>query len=209
MESPGGKNEKSRLCPSCRMEISVLATKCRFCGESVGRPRDETRSLSIDDLGGETIRHYAPSSSVMEAMEAFRSEHDFKSNPPEDAQPERKSLFGMSSKKKGGAGPQTDADGLPQLDERSQALASLAMPTTKPTTIKMPKGPSPAARAMQIGGMVVGAIVLLLVANYAYKFATRPVAPGPRAQVNPAEAIIAKGGDPKEAVIEAAKAMRA
>ncbi|NUM55421.1 MAG: hypothetical protein HUU46_17370 [Candidatus Hydrogenedentes bacterium] len=191
------------------MEISVLATKCRFCGESVGRPRDETRSLSIDDLGGETIRHYAPSSSVMEAMEAFRSEHDFKSNPPEDAQPERKSLFGMSSKKKGGAGPATGADGLPQLDERSQALASLAMPATKPTTFKKPKGPSMATRAMQIGGILVGVIVLLFVANFAYKYYTRPPIEPSRGKVNPAEAIIKRGGDPKEAAVEAAKALRA
>ena len=190
------------------MEISVLAVKCRFCGESVGRPRDETRSLSIDDLGGETIRHYAPSSSVMEAMEAFRSEHDFKSNPPEDIVPERKSLFGISGKKKTGPG-NADNEGMPQLDERSQALASLAMPTTKPTTFKKPKGPSLATRAIQIGGILLGVIVLLFVANLAYKSLTKPAVEPSRANRNPAEDILARGGDPKLAVIEASKALRA
>lgn len=190
------------------MEISVLATKCRFCGESVGRPRDETRSLSIDDLGGETIRHYAPSSSVMEAMEAFRSEHDFKSNPPEDAQPERKSLFGMASKKKGGAGGAGGAEGLPQLDERSQALASLALPTTKPTVFKKPKGPSMATRVMQIGGILVGVAVLLFIANFAYRQYTKPPVEPNRAKANRAEAMIKRGEDPKLIVIEAAQAER-
>ncbi|MCC6153705.1 MAG: hypothetical protein IT367_08100 [Candidatus Hydrogenedentes bacterium] len=205
-EASGG--EKTRLCPSCRMEISVLATKCRFCGESVGRPRDETRSLSINDLGGETVRHYAPSSSVMEAMEAFRSEHDFKSNPPEDAGPERKSLFGIAGKKKAGAAQNGD-DGLPQLDERSQALASLAMPSTKPTTFKKPKGPSAAERAMQIGGILVGVIVLLFVAKFAYGYFTAAPVEGNRSKANPAEAMLARNEDPTKIVIAAAQALRA
>lgn len=204
-QASGG--EKTRLCPSCRMEISVLATKCRFCGEGVGRPRDETRSLSINDLGGETVRHYAPSSSVMEAMEAFRSEHDFKSNPPEDAGPERKSLFGIAGKKKAGAA-QDGGDGLPQLDERSQALASLAMPTTKPATFKKPKGPSATERAIQIGGILVGVIVLLFVAKFAYEYFTAAPEEGIRTKANPAEAMLARNEDPTKIVIAAAEALR-
>ena len=68
--------EKTRICPSCRMRISVLATRCLHCGESVGRPKDETRELSTQDLGGETIYHRAPSGSVIDALEAFREEED-------------------------------------------------------------------------------------------------------------------------------------
>ena len=69
----GGRSpDKTRLCPSCRCEISVLATRCRFCGEEVGRPRDEARQLSIDDLGGENVTLYAPSGNVMDALESFR-----------------------------------------------------------------------------------------------------------------------------------------
>ncbi len=64
--------EKVRICPSCRMSISVLATKCRFCGETVGKPKEETRELTVSDLGGETIQHRAPSGSIIEALESFR-----------------------------------------------------------------------------------------------------------------------------------------
>lgn len=63
-----------RLCPSCRMEISFYATKCRYCGESVGRPRDEARQLTITDLGGETRTQYEVAENVAEALEAFRQE---------------------------------------------------------------------------------------------------------------------------------------
>lgn len=67
-------DEKMRTCPSCRTQISVLASKCKFCGEVVGKPKEETRSLSINDLGGENIQHRAISSSVMDALESFRIE---------------------------------------------------------------------------------------------------------------------------------------
>ena len=66
--------ERMRLCPSCRMSISILATKCRFCGEIVSRPREEARRLSYTDLGGERPAQFVPSESVMGALEAFRRE---------------------------------------------------------------------------------------------------------------------------------------
>lgn len=69
-------DEKMRTCPSCRTPISVLASKCKFCGEVVGKPKEETRQLSINDLGGETVHHRALSSSVMDALESFRIEDE-------------------------------------------------------------------------------------------------------------------------------------
>ena len=72
-ENPG-TGERMRLCPSCRMSISILATKCRFCGEIVSRPREESRRLSYTDLGGERPTQFVPSESVMGALEAFRRE---------------------------------------------------------------------------------------------------------------------------------------
>lgn len=68
------RQEKTRICPSCRCQISVLATKCRFCGEEVGKPKEESRTLSIHDLGGEQVYHRAPSGSVIDALESFRVE---------------------------------------------------------------------------------------------------------------------------------------
>ena len=66
--------EKSRTCPSCRCSISVLATKCRFCGETVGKPKMEVRQLSVNDLGGESVRHQAVSSNVISALDEMRKE---------------------------------------------------------------------------------------------------------------------------------------
>ena len=97
-------SEKSRICPSCRMQISVLAVKCRFCGEEVGKPKEEQRTLSINDLGGEIIHHRAPSGSVMEALEAFRVEDGLDGA----AQP---------SDQDGPAIPSVGPDGMPVLNE--------------------------------------------------------------------------------------------
>jgi len=83
------------------MEISVLAVKCRFCGETVERPRQETRKLTVEDLGGERIRDYLPSSDVANALESFRAEM-------------------ASPSSQGNAGK----NALPPLDEHSQAMAS-------------------------------------------------------------------------------------
>ena len=77
--------EKNRICPSCRMAISVLAVKCRFCGEEGGKPKEEQRTLSINDLGGEIIHHRAPSGSVMEALEAFRVETGLEGDEPDES----------------------------------------------------------------------------------------------------------------------------
>ena len=109
------------------MEISVLATKCRYCGESVGRPQVATRSLSIDDLGGETVRHYAPSSNVMDALETFRAEEVV---PTISEEPKgEKTLFGRK-KVETPAKPAQNTFGLPELDARSQDLANIGLTST-------------------------------------------------------------------------------
>jgi len=65
--------EKDRLCPLCRMPISILATKCRYCGELVGRAREKDRKLSVLDIGG-SAPSCAPGEEVVDAFEAFRQE---------------------------------------------------------------------------------------------------------------------------------------
>jgi hypothetical protein len=76
MDSENEMKEKERTCPSCRTPISILASKCKFCGEVVGKPKSETRQLSVNDLGGESVHHRALSSSVMDALESFRIEDE-------------------------------------------------------------------------------------------------------------------------------------
>lgn len=114
--------DKMRLCPTCRMEISILATKCRFCGEDVGRPREEQRKLTVEDLGGETIEHYAPSSSVMEALEAFRSEEALRRKQTGQ---KKSSIFSRQSRvEQVPSVGQPLKTGLPPLDAYSRSLAS-------------------------------------------------------------------------------------
>jgi ribosomal protein L40E len=68
------EQEETRLCPECRMPISVLATRCRHCGSEVARPRKKEASLTIQDLGGDQASTYRPSGNFLEAIEAFRAE---------------------------------------------------------------------------------------------------------------------------------------
>lgn len=108
-------SDKTRVCPYCRMEISIFATKCFHCGERVDPPRTDQRHFSMEDLGGRKSTNYAPSESVMAALETFRAE-----------------LTGEIQHSSGGAvtptsggGDVPSESGLPTLDERSRQLASL------------------------------------------------------------------------------------
>ncbi|HNZ19239.1 MAG TPA: hypothetical protein PKK44_12995, partial [Candidatus Hydrogenedentes bacterium] len=53
-------SDKTRVCPYCRMEISIFATKCFHCGERVDPPRTDQRHFSMEDLGGRKSTNYAP-----------------------------------------------------------------------------------------------------------------------------------------------------
>ena len=78
--------DKMRLCPICRMPISVWAIRCRFCGETVGRPKREMETYTIKDLGGETPADGSlVSPDVLEAIEEFRKE--LVETPPEEPPP--------------------------------------------------------------------------------------------------------------------------
>ncbi len=133
--------EKTRLCRSCRMEISVLAVKCRFCGETVERHRETTRMLTIEDLGGERIGDYSPSSDVLHALESFRAE-----------------MAGPNSQQAAGGA------GLPPLDEHSQAMAS-AVTWSAPSTAGMDEQVSPDVwkrKLAYLGAFVAALLVLYL-----------------------------------------------
>jgi len=79
--------EGTRLCPACRMPISVLATKCRYCGDMVSRQRKEDRQLTVTDLGGEASSQYGLSDEALDALEAYRREEYLDSEPAGDASP--------------------------------------------------------------------------------------------------------------------------
>jgi len=111
-------SDKTRLCPSCRMSISVLATKCRFCGETVSRPRVEDRHLTVHDLGGQEDYSHRVSGNVMDALEAFRAEE-----------------FGDQ-----GASPISDALGESRAGGRSGGSQSLSDDTLSSGTVGLGSG---------------------------------------------------------------------
>ncbi len=69
------RDESQRQCPACRNWVSFLATRCHYCGETLGRPRKEELRITVEDLGGESQSQYTVSGNVMDALEAFREEN--------------------------------------------------------------------------------------------------------------------------------------
>lgn len=134
------------------MPVSILAVKCHHCGALVGRPKEAARTVTIEDLGGETIEHYAPSSNVMDALESFRADAN------SEKVVEKKKGGTMFGKKAPAPPKEKRDDGLPELDERSRALASIAMPRAA--------APQKKNRGIAIGDyvryIVIGAVVLLV-----------------------------------------------
>jgi len=94
-QPPAMPNDPMRLCPECRMPISVLANRCPHCGSIVGRPRKETEVLTVKDLGGESKAQHVVSGNVREAMEAFISEQQAmaRTRMLEEEEQKKKSLF--------------------------------------------------------------------------------------------------------------------
>jgi type IV pilus biogenesis protein PilP len=112
------------------MDISALATRCRYCGEMVGRPKEASREITVDDLGGEQQAHYVPSSNVMDALESFRLDEV---EGQEAAPQEGKGRKGKKGAKEG-AGPQGGRPG--------GTIASLQMPKRPKPVAPMVQRPS-------------------------------------------------------------------
>lgn len=180
------------------MQISVLAVKCRFCGEEVGKPKEELRTLSINDLGGEVIHHRAPSGSVIEAMEAFRVETGLEeaADSPDDPATHV-------------AAPAMDADGMPILDQDTYGTYSSS--SSSITSVREVKPVTLASRVKTIG-LVLAVLLVLIVLGVQ--------APGWISQLRESEAeaieptfvnraprIIARGGSPIEALTAAMEAI--
>lgn len=198
------REDKLRLCPSCRMEISSLAVKCRYCGEEVGKPKLEQRTLSIDDLGGESVYHRAPAGSVIEALEAFRVEAGLEMGDGAQA-PD-------ASANAGGSGIGVGPDGMPVLDEDPLGEQSGSGWNSSITSVHKRRPPTVQERIKTVG-LVVGVIVVLAFCGVkapgwieAYRSSHADAAPLPF--VNKAPGILERGGPPLEALRAAAEAIR-
>ncbi|MEX2016369.1 MAG: hypothetical protein WD873_06990 [Candidatus Hydrogenedentales bacterium] len=191
--------EKTRLCPSCRCTIPILATKCRFCGEEVGKPKEEARLLTTADLGGETIYHRAPSGSVMEAMEAFRAEETQakleESQRRSTIQRKNSSILRRNKQET----PPPKRSDLPDLDEHSRAMADAASDSrpfaTTGTVAKYQ--PTAQERMLQIGAIAVGVLLvvglLIFGIGYINRYLDAKDTPQVVQVVNRAPALLEKG----------------
>jgi ribosomal protein L40E len=202
---PNRNQDKMRLCPSCRMEISVLAVKCRYCGEEVGRPKDEQRHYTATDLGGETIEHYAPSSSVMEALESFRSEEGVRKDVYGEKKAPGTSVFERRKGPKETPPPAKTSDDLPELDEHSRLLAS-SVSVSSPAFVRggPKKKENPWGKRVAMLAAGVAALLILYYGGGAAYGVIRNwslgEAVGQGEYDNPAAAMLARGENPVEAL---------
>lgn len=141
-------SEKQRICPSCRCTISIFATKCRFCGEEVGKPKDELRELSAQDLGGETILHRPPSASIMEALESYRVEEE------EHIRESHVTGVGTGKSKR-------TSGSFDKLDKASRQLSSSISKPSSRAAAERRREASPKNRALKIAGGVAVLVVCL------------------------------------------------
>ena len=190
-------SEKSRICPSCRMQISVLAVKCRFCGEEVGKPKEEQRTLSINDLGGEVIHHRAPSSSVMEALEAFRVEAGLEEDES-----------GLSPP--AGDGGTLSEDGVPMVNDDIYGSEFGSTPKSAITSVYQKRPPTFQERLKIVALIVVGITLVVFIGAQlpdwidAYRGDADAVV---TTFVNRAPGILERGGSPIDALQAAVEAI--
>jgi len=135
------EQDELRPCPTCRMPISIFATRCRYCGEAVGRPRKEQEKLTVEDLGGTQKTTYTISSDVMDALDAFRAEvlAEQEAHRREKEASSQSTWFGHRA-----GASETDNEirsdsGLPELDEEHKSLASIVSETTPKAYAQTPR----------------------------------------------------------------------
>jgi len=205
--SSGSFEEKTRMCPTCRMEISFFATKCRFCGEPVGRPKEEVRQLTVHDLGGEHGTQYAPGEDVVGALEMFRQE-EIAQRQQEDP---KKSWFGKEKKGAPGPGPVSPYSELPGLDPTSRDLASVggfgrsARPVARETLLTK--------KLAMLGGFVAAILIVYFGGGYVKAkyddYMARKNAKPVVSVDNQAMAILQSGGSAVDALSAAITALNA
>lgn len=168
--------DEMRLCPTCRMKVSVWATKCHHCGEEVGRPRREEMKLTLKDLGGGQQTTYAPSGNVTGALESFRMEEA--SNQEILAAQRRKLslLDRLLGRKRPPVPDRPVTPGIPELDEYNRNLtASLLDDIPGSSSVSISRAQIPrqsgsdlAVRGLQLAMVLVGLVILYFAGNFAW-----------------------------------------
>ncbi len=158
------RDEEQRQCPICRMVISAWATKCRYCGEEVGRPKREEQKVTIKDLGGEQTTTYTLSGNVKDALEAFRAEQEM-AMEAQRRQSESKGSWFHRKEEPAPSRPAAGQDSFSKLDARHKDLAQSVLAdayTPRPPAARRSGGiPEPIEKALKITGIAIGAVVLI------------------------------------------------
>jgi len=208
-------NEGQRQCMACRNWVSVLATKCHHCGETLGRPRREEMKKTVEDLGGVTTTQYTVSGNVMDALEAFRAENLTEQEGQRRHREEMsQSWFGRKSS--------FDSQGerrneMPELDEHHQSLAEAvlsgsAAANPRPAPRRKNTGISP--DTIRNAGIAVAVVVVLALGyQFGYPAIQGMMAGGGETDAvvyeNRARTILTQGGSSIDALEEAHKALSA
>lgn len=124
------EQDELRYCPVCRMPISVLAVRCRHCGETVGRPKKEAETFTAKDLGGESKETYTVSGEVMDALEAFRADVVSSQEAERRAREQRAHRSWLRHQKNAQEEPEdqhSSGSGLPELNAEHRALADFGL----------------------------------------------------------------------------------
>ena len=150
-----------RLCPECRMPISILANRCRYCGSTVGKPRKEVETLTVQDLGGEARSNYTVSGNVKEALQSFMSEE--RASTEAKARDRERSRGWFGRKKAASDRPGNGGASLPPLDTaRNDLAASLGLDDI--SSSRRPTRPSPVqelTRKAFIGVLILAGLAVL------------------------------------------------
>ncbi len=213
------EKDPTRLCPTCRMPISTLAIRCRFCGAEVGRPRKEQETFTVKDLGGEEKSSYALSGNVTEALESFLMEEraQIEAKERERQEAANRSLFRRPKKPQDSVvtDGRGSSPGLPELDAERRDLASVSSSTSQ-SKLKALQEPSPIevmGKRLLIGAaLVAGLVILYFGAEYAWAhmraYMNPPVQETEVIYPNRAQEILAGTGNIVEALEEALTALR-
>ena len=161
MEEYSSEQDKMRLCPTCRMPISVWATKCRYCGAEVGRPRKETPKLTVEDLGGADPNSFELSSSVASALEAFREEQ-LSAQEEEERRKTEAAAASWFGRRQSPAAAAPKRDDLPELDETHRQLAAAGEEGGAHSQGSSEASPSPEIlrNLAQVGAVFLGVLIV-------------------------------------------------